>query len=554
MQVLNWFPLSRKRWWSFGKYLTLWVCCCILVISCGGRPKTEQAAAPSTSASGSGRLVVGTTLKPRTLDPADAYELAASNVLYSLGDRLYTYKLGTDEIVPQLATKLPEVSPDGLTYKIPLREGVVFHDGTPFDAQAMAFSLQRFMQNGGKPSSLLADIVQSVEPSGKSELTIKLKKVFAPFPSLLAFSGMCAVSPKAYEIGSGKFQPTKFVGTGPYKLTAFNANSIRLDVFDQYWGTKPPNQGLDYQILTSSANLFNSFRTGAVDIAYQTLEPDQITSLKNGAKSGGWQVIEAPSNVVSYMVLNVKQKPLDQLEVRQALASLMDRKLINERILRNQAQPAYTLIPTSFEASKPTFETAYGDGNIAKAKELLTKAGFSKEKPLKLEIWYPTGSAVRQQVASTLREYAAQQLEGILQIQPQPVEAPTLFANIGKGIYQTALVDWYPDFSDADNFIQPLVSCSKGSEAQGCQEGASKSQGSFYYSDRMNQLIEQERAEQNPQKRQQIFAEIQELLAKDIPLIPIWQPKEYAFAKQALKQVQLDPIQQIPLWQIAKGA
>jgi peptide/nickel transport system substrate-binding protein len=134
------------------------------------------------------------------------------------------------------------------------------------------------------------------------------------------------------------------------------------------------------------------------------------------------------------------------------------------------------------------------------------------------------------------------------------VEAPTLFANIGKGIYQTALVDWYPDFSDADNFIQPLVSCTKGSETQGCQEGASKSQGSFYYSDRMNQLIEQERAEQNPQKRLQIFAEIQELLAKDIPLIPIWQPKEYAFAKQGLKQVQLDSIQQLPLWQIAKGA
>ncbi|MEW6494819.1 MAG: ABC transporter substrate-binding protein [Cyanobacteriota bacterium] len=554
MHVLNWYRPSRKRWWSIGKYLALFLCCCVLTISCGGRPGTEQAAAPSTSASDSGRLIVGTTLKPRTLDPADAYELAVSNVLYSLGDRLYTYKLGTDELEPQLATKLPEVSKDGLTYKIPVREGVVFHDGTPFDAEAMVFSLKRFKENGGKPSSLLADIVDSVEASGKSELIIKLKRPFAPFPSLLAFSGMCAVSPKAYEIGTGKFQPTKFVGTGPYKLTEFNANSIRLDVFDQYWGEKPPNKGLDYQILTSSANLYNSFRTGAVDIAYQTFDPDQIVSLKNAEKSGGWQVIEAPSNVISYMVLNTKQKPLDQLEVRQAIASLIDRKLINERVLRKQSEPAYTLIPTSFDASKPVFETAYGDGNIAKAKELLTKAGFSATNPLKLEIWYPTGSATRQQVASTLREYAAQKLEGILQIQPQPVDSPALFGNIGKGIYQSALVDWYPDFSDADNFIQPLVSCTKGSEAAGCQEGASQSQGSFYYSDRMNQLIEQERTEQDPQKRKQIFAEIQDLLAKDVPVIPIWQPKEYAFAKKGLEQVKLDPIQQLPLWEIAKGA
>ncbi|GAB4204351.1 MAG: ABC transporter substrate-binding protein [Coleofasciculaceae cyanobacterium] len=554
MHALNWFRRSRQRWWSIGKFLTLFVCCCFLVVSCGGRPKTEQAAAPSTSAGGSSRLVVGTTLKPRTLDPADAYELAASNVLYSLGDRLYTYKLGTDEIVPQLATKLPDVSQDGLTYKIPVREGVVFHDDTPFDAEAMAFSLKRFIENGGKPSSLLKDIVQSVEASGKSELTITLKKPFAPFPSLLAFSGLCAVSPKAYEIGNNKFQPTKFVGTGPYKLVSFTPTSIRLDVFEKYWGEKPPNQGLDFQVLSSSANLFNSFRTGAVDIAYQTFDPDQITSLKNQEKSGGWQVIEAPSNNVSYMALNVKQKPLDKLEVRQALAYLMDRKLINERILRNQAQPAYTLIPTSFDASKPTFETAYGDGNIAKAKELLTKAGFTPTNPLKLEIWFPSGSAARQQVASTLREYAAQKLEGILEIQPQPVEATTLFGQISKGIYQSALVDWYPDFSDPDNFIHPLVSCSKGSEATGCEEGASRSQGSFYYSDRMNKLIEQERAEQDPEKRKQIFAEIQDLLAQDVPIIPIWQPKEYAFAKKGLEQVKLDPIQQLPLWEIGKGA
>lgn len=554
MHVLNWFRLSYKQWRSLGKFLTLSICCCFLIISCGGRPNTQQAAAPSATAANSGRLVVGTTLKPRTLDPADAYELAVSNVLYSLGDRLYTYKLGTDELEPQLATKLPEVSKDGLTYKIPVREGVVFHDGTPFDAEAMAFSLNRFIQNGGKPSSLLAPIVQTVDASGKYELTIKLKKPFAPFPSLLAFSGMCPVSPKAYEIGSGKFQPTKFVGTGPYKLVEFTPNSIRLDVFDKYWGEKPPNKGLDYQILTSPVNLYNSFRTGAVDIAYQTFDADQITSLKNGASSGGWQVIEAPSNVVSYMVLNTKQKPLDQVEVRQAIAYLMDRNLINDRVLRKQAEPAYTLIPTSFEASKPTFQTTYGDGNIAKAKELLTKAGFSASNPLKLEIWFPSGSAARQQVASTLREYAAQKLEGIVQIQPQPVDSPTLFGNIGKGIYQSALVDWYPDFSDADNFIQPLVSCAKGSAATGCEEGASQSQGSFYYSDRMNQLIEQERIEQDPKKRAQIFAEIQELLAKDVPVIPIWQPKEYAFAKKELQQVQLDPIQQLPLWEIGKGA
>ena len=70
----------------------------------------------------------------------------------------------------------------------------------------------------------------------------------------------------------------------------------------------------------------------------------------------------------------------------------------------------------------------------------------------------------------------------------------------------------------------------------------------------MNQLIAQERTERDAQKRSQIFAQIQELMAKDVPLIPLWQPKEYAFAKKGLQDVKLDPIQQLPLWKIAKGA
>ncbi|NET61391.1 MAG: peptide ABC transporter substrate-binding protein [Symploca sp. SIO2E6] len=549
---MNRFLLSPKRRWSIGKFLALSVCCCLLVISCSGAPTKEQGNSPSSNTADSGRLVVGTTLKPRTIDPADAYELAANNILNSLCDRLYTYQSGTTELVPQLATELPQVSQDGLTYTIPLREGVVFHDGTPFNGEAMAFSLNRFIQNGGKPSSLLVDVVDSVEASGEYELTIKLKNTFSPFPSLLAYSGMCAVSPEAYEIGSGKFEPKQFVGTGPYKLTEFSANAIKLDVFDDYWGEKPPNQGLNFQILTSSVNLFNSFTTGAVDLAYHTFDPDQILSLQEKAAAKNWQVIEAPSNNISYMILNTKLAPFDQLETRQAIAALIDRQLISERVLRKQATPAYSIIPSSFEFSEPTFKTAYGDSDIPKVKELLAKAGFTSDKPLTFEIWYPSGSAIREQVASTLKEYATQQLEGLVVIEPQTVDSSTYWQQISQGVYQSALVDWYPDFSDADNFIHPLVSCTKGSEADGCEAGASQSQGSFYYSDRMNELIEQQRVEQDAATRKQIFAEIQTLLAQDVPLIPLWQPQEYAFAKPELKNVKLDPILQVRLREVEK--
>jgi len=77
--------------------------------------------------------MIGTTLKPRSIDPADSYELAGLFIIYNLGETLYTYAEGTTNLKPLLATELPQISPDGLTYTIPVRRGVIFHDGTVFN-------------------------------------------------------------------------------------------------------------------------------------------------------------------------------------------------------------------------------------------------------------------------------------------------------------------------------------------------------------------------------------------------------------------------------------
>ena len=555
MSLSKRFRLSLKKWKLIAQFLSLFLCCSFLIVSCGGsKTSAPKAGSPTTATSNNGRITVGLTDPPRTLDPADGYEVYTSNIITSLGDRLYSYKQGTLELEPQLATALPKISADGLTYTIPLRKGVVFHDGAQFDAKAMEFSLNRFIKNGGKPSTLLSDLVESIKATGDYELTIKIKNQFAPFPSLLAFTGMCAVSPKAYEIGTGKFKPNQFVGTGPYKLVSFSPQKIQMDVFDKYWGKKPANKGIDFQIFTnSSANLYNSFTTGAVDIAYLTLDSSQILNLKSQAAAKNWQVAEETGGSLSYMVLNVKQKPLDKVEVRQAIASLIDRPLLTQRVYRGQAEPAYSLIPTKFDTYKPVFKDTYGDGNVEKAKELLTKAGFSKTKPFELDIYYSSNSAERSQVVATIKEYAAQKLDGMMQIIPKAVETTTLFANVEKGLYPSYLVAWTPDFGDADNYIQPFLSCSKGSAEKGCEQGASQSQGSFYYSEQMNKLIESQRKEKNPEARKKIFAEIQDLIVKDVPMIPLWLKKDYAFSQQSVKDVKLNPVLGPKLWEVSKS-
>lgn len=545
------FSLSWPRLNKLGKFFCLFVLCFSLVVACN---QNQSERTPTvTNGNNSDRITIGTTLKPRTIDPADSYELGGLNVIYNLGDSLYTYELGTTNLKPQLATEMPKVSADGLTYTIPLRQGVTFHDGTPFNAKAMVFSLERFMQNGGKPSFLLADVIDKVEAVGDDEIKIVLKKPFAAFPSLLAFTGACAVSPKAYEIGAGKFNPGQFVGTGPYKLVQFSSDSLKLDVFEGYWGEKPANKGIDIQIYSgSSANLFNGFRTGGVDVAYQSLDPEQIKNLLGGVSQNKWQSIETAGTAITYLVLNRNQKPLDKVEVRQAIAASINRKLINDRVLQGQGEAAYSLIPNSFDSYKPAFQELYGDANSAKAKELIEKAGYSASNPIVVDLWYPSASTTRSLVAQTLKASADKELGGAIQFKINSVEGATAFSNIPKGIYPAFLGNWYPDFLDPDNYIQPLLYCAKGSAATGCQEGGSQSQGSFYWNDRLNNWIYQQRQERDPQKRKAIFSQIQDLIAKDVPYIPLWQNKEYAFAHNGISGVKMNPSQNIPFWTITK--
>lgn len=545
----RWASFWGLRWQSIARFLGLFCACCFLAISCGQSADMSQ----TSSTSNPDRITIGTTLKLRTLDPSDAYEVISGNLLYNLGDRLYGYKLGTTEIVPQLAAEMPIVTPDGLTYIISLREGVVFHDGTPFNAEAMAFSLRRFIENKGSPSSLLADIVESVTATREYELTIKLKKPFAAFTPLLAFSGLCAVSPNYYQIGEGEFKPDTFMGTGPYKLAEYGPDFLRLDAFDKYWGEQPANKGIDIQVFSSSANLYNSFRTGAIDVAYLSLDPEQINSLEAEASNQGWQTIQADGKAVNYIVLNVNSEPLNKPEVRQALAAIIDRDTLNQRVLLGQVEPLYSLIPTNFSSYEPLFQENYGDGNAELAKQLLRQGGYSADNPAIISIWHASNSTKRALIASTMKAIVEQQLDGLMELELNSVESTTAFKNLEEGVYPTFILDWYGDFFDPDNYIHPFLYCAEGSPETGCKLGASQFQGSFYYSEKMNDLIDRQRQEQNPEAREAILKEIQNILAEDVPYIPLWLDKDYVFARDNISGVSLEPSQQFPFWTIKKS-
>ncbi|NEQ55027.1 MAG: peptide ABC transporter substrate-binding protein, partial [Leptolyngbya sp. SIO3F4] len=372
------------------------------------------------------------------------------------------------------------------------------------------------------------------------------------FTALLTFWGVTPVPPSTYTIGNSQFKPEEFIGSGPYKLASFSSDVIKLDANPDYWGEAPDNQGIDIQIFTSPANLYNTFRSGGLDVAYQTLDPDQIAALEREADKGGWNVVEAGSTVVNYMSLNQKIKPFDDLNVRKAVAAMIDRNLINDRAFKGQAEPLYSLIPKSFDVYSPVFETTYGDGDYEKAKAFLQDAGITEANPLEFEIWYPTSSTTRSVVANTLKEAIETNLAGLVNVQVSTAESATLWENVENGIYPSVLANWYPDYFDPDNFVQPFLSCNEGSADNLCEKGATQGNGSFYYSVKTNDLLDKQSAELDEAVRDGLFKDLQQTMVDDVPYIPLWQNKDYVFAASEVAGVAIEPNQQFLLWQISK--
>ncbi|NJK61197.1 MAG: peptide ABC transporter substrate-binding protein [Oscillatoriales cyanobacterium SM2_1_8] len=486
-------------------------------------------------------IVLGTTATVRTLDPADNTGFFASNILYNTTERLYGYKPGTTELRPQLATDFPQISADGLTYTIPLRQGVKFHDGTPFDAETMAFSLRRFLTAGGAPSYLLTGAIADVRAVDAYTLEIQLKKPLAFFPKLLAFTGAAAISPRAYQ--NEQFRPDTVVGTGPYRVVAYQPGQfLRLQAFAEYWGEAPLTPDLTIQFVASSANLLNALKTGAVDIAFQTLSPPQVRNLRQ--TQGDWYTVEGPGATILYASLNLQQPPLTDRRVRQSLAAAIDRRLTAERVFLGQREPLFSLVPPLFPEAVPAF-ARYGDGNSPLAKQLLAEAGYSPDRPARIPLWYPpTYAGNGDLLAATLQAIVARNTDGALQLQLERVNQTTANAFIESGVYPAFLFDWVPDFAEADNYLSPFLGCTRAAN-QVCLEGATHFQGTFYQNPEINALLAQQRQEGDPARRTQQLRQIQAIAAADVPFVPLWQTREYAFARKSVAGLRLEPTQQL---------
>lgn len=176
-----------------------------------------------------------------SVDPVDITSFAGAQLLSAIGDSLYASD-ANGGLRPQLASALPILSADGLTARIPLRRGVRFHDGTPFNASALLFSLERF-RTLGKQSYLLDDRITAMRVRNPYELELRLKRPYSGLAALLSASALTPLSPTAYRDHRRRSLSDRFVGTGPYRLVRSSPQKTTLVPFSGYWGRAARNRG-----------------------------------------------------------------------------------------------------------------------------------------------------------------------------------------------------------------------------------------------------------------------------------------------------------------------
>ncbi len=475
-------------------------------------------------------LVLGTTDKLTTIDPAKAYDFMTCNLLQNIMVGLVDYKVGTLEIVPALAEKW-DISDDGIVYTFYLRKDAKFEDGTPITAQVFKYSFDRVAKLEGDPAFLITDIVEKTEVVDDYTFRIYLKYPFSAFLSILAFTAAYPVNPNVYPEDSFLKGDPIGSASGPYRIKEHVRDvKIVLEANPMYFGEKPKTKTIVINFYETSATLRMALETGEIDMIYKGISPVDLEGLK---KNPDVKVYMSASPKIRYLVINVKKPPFDNLNVRKAIAYAVDRQKIIDYVFPGLASPLYSMIPAGMWSHKDVFPKYDPD----KARELLRKEGYSMSNPLVVDLWYtPTHYGdTEADVAQVIKESLED--TGIIKVNIKYAEWATYIEYFLNGTMPIFLLGWYPDYMDPDDYVWPFLSIS-----------GAKSLGSFYECPEVEKIMKEARKEVDVKKRTELYYKVQDILARDIPYIPLWQDMVYVAARKSVKGVLLEATKHVRLY------
>jgi peptide/nickel transport system substrate-binding protein len=487
-------------------------------------------------------IVVGTTDSVQTtIDPADAYDYFGINIIQNVGAGLVDYRPGSTQIVPALATDW-SVSPDGLTWTFNLRQGVKFPDGTAFNAQVMKYTMDREFKID-EPEGPFAGVgydtfVNRTVVTGPYQVQIVLNEPFSAFLAAAAFTPMYAVNPNVAPMGeivnyTGNVATENPTGLGPYTLSGWQRTAgkdveIDLTANPSYWNATsglPKTKNIIIKFYTDSTSLNLALQSGAIDIAYRQLAASDIQSYGTNTNFKVWK---GPGQFIQYLVFNENQPPFDKVAVRQAVAAAIDRSLITNTVFLGQADPLYSMVPAGMSYHKDSFKI-YGDANVTGAQALLQSAGYSSSNPLVFTLTYPTGHyASTDGISSAIKQ--ALEKTGMIQVTLSSEPWPNYKADTAADKFQAYIYGWYPDYVDPYDYTYPFLP----------PDGVGFLH-THYVSATMTQLLSTAASTTDPSTFPATYGQIQDLIATDVPMVPLFQGTTIAVSNLKVGGIVLDP-------------
>lgn len=464
-----------------------------LVLLLAAAPGWAQSKGPKSG----GTLTIGTEADPSTLDPLRIGSYAERQYANAIYDTLLEVDT-SGRIVPHLASSY-EVSADGKTYTLKLRQGVKFHDGTPFDAEAVVFNLNR-VRDPKNACRCLGNVtaVNSVKALDSQTVEIGLNTPYVSFPAILADTAAMIASPTAL-----KANPTGFgnepVGTGPFKLSSWTKGARFIAEKNQeYWKAgRPYVDKVEFRGLQNSETREATMRSGALDIVVQPT-PKFIAAAKRDKK---YVVLEPAGFGTFFLALNVKHPDLGDVRVRRALAHATNRDLLLKTVFQGLYKPATTPFGYGFPGLAQVKD--YPEFNPGKAKALLKEYG----KPVTIALM-GDNTPFNQLVIQAVQ----QMWQGVgVKVELKAFDQARLIQNMLTHDFQSALFRW-SGRPDPDLNVYGFFHSTIAARATSANYGQ-------YANPEMDKLLDTGRQESDPAQRLVIYDRVSQLLAKDLPYI-----------------------------------
>ena len=497
-----------------------------------------------------GTLTLGYSSEPPTMDPRVSGATHGWRLFYNLFDPLVVFDPTTNQFLPGLATAWT-ISPDGRVYNFTLRQGVKFHDGTPFDGEAVKFTFDSILDPELKSLTAIGYLgpYERTEVVDPFTINVHFREPYAPFLNNLAHSVLAPVSPTAVAKFGQDFGRNP-VGTGPFMFKEWQQQVSMTFVKnpDYNWPIAAyQHEGPAYldevvvRFILEPTTMLGTLENGESDIV-DAVPPQEVERLEG---SGDFQIMrpEVPGSP-QVLPLNAAKSPTDELPVRQAILHAIDTETIIDTLWYGTRKAAQGPLSSPTWAYNPAVESMY-PYDPERAKALLDEAGWApgsdgirEKNGQKLRLEYLTFSGVQGQAGELVQAYL---LESGMEVNLQQVEYAAMAAAFLAGDHNIARVY----FSHTDPVVLTTLYHSRNIPGTNFNR-------TMKPDPELDRMLDAATAEMDSERRKQMYMDIQQYIMDQALTIPLWEEVVLWGANASVQGIHFQPLGGVWLYDMWK--